>query len=123
MKTIPNNLNEEPFNRIYQELLSLGISMNYVGFWFCAYAIFLVMEDLGRLTNITKSVYIPVSKHFRVSQANVERNIRTIIEVVWNENTLMLNKYAGYDLLYKPTCSQFISILSMHIMNNTEKFI
>ena len=117
MKTIPNNLNEEPFNRIYQELLSLGISMNYVGFWFCAYTIFLVMKDPGTITNITKSVYIPVAKHFGVSEANVERNIRTIIDVVWNENASLLNNYAGYDLLYKPTCSQFISILSIYIIN------
>lgn len=116
MKTIPNNLNEEPFNKIYQELLSLGISMNYVGFWFCAYAIYLVMEDPGAITNITKSVYIPAAKHFGVSQANVERNIRTIIDVVWNENACLLNKYAGYVLLFKPTCSQFISVLSMHII-------
>jgi len=120
MKTIPNNLNEEPFNKIYQELLSLGISMNYVGFWFCAYAIYLVMEDPGAITNITKSVYIPVAKHFGVSQANVERNIRTIIDVVWNENVLVLNKYAGYDLLYKPTCSQFISTIAMKIINRSE---
>lgn len=116
MNISQKNLSEPPFNKIYQELLSLGISMNYVGFWFCAYAIFLVMEDPSAITNITKSVYVPVAKHFGVSQANVERNIRTIIDVVWNENALLLNEYAGYDLLYKPTCSQFISILALKII-------
>lgn len=119
MKSIQNNLNEKPFSKIYRELLKLGINMNYMGFWFCAYAVYLIAENPARITHIVKSVYVPVSEYFRVSAASVERNIRTVIETLWNENPAGLRKYAGYNLQFRPTCSQFISIIAAHVISDS----
>lgn len=45
--------------------------------------------------------------------AQIERNLRTVIRICWdNGNRPLLNLLAGYTMIEKPSCVEFIDILS-----------
>ena len=80
------------------------------------YAVELVLSDEEYLLYMTKRLYPDIGKHFHTSASNVERSIRTIVTICWNEgNRELLDHIAGYRLLRKPTTGEFISILAFHL--------
>lgn len=94
----------------------LGICSVYRGYYYLVYAVELVLSDEEYLLYMTKRLYPDIGKHFHTSASNVERSIRTIVTICWNEgNRELLNHIAGYQLLRKPTTGEFISILAFHL--------
>lgn len=96
-------------------LLRLGATPNYTGFSYLVKAILLCIEEESRLLSITKILYPETAKYFSVSPFTVERDIRTLINVMWKQNRILLDKIAGYKLSRKPTVGQFLSIISFYI--------
>ena len=107
MKTIIENI-----------LNSLNISRRYLGYRLTVYAVTLVLENENRLLHIVKEVYAPTAKMANCSIYCVERNIRTVIFIAWNNNREFLNEIAGAKLSVPPTVSEFIDILSQYIKEN-----
>lgn len=107
--------NETIMNDIHSELWALGITANYTGFFHASYAIFLAVTQPDCLLFVTKSLYPTVAKQHQTSATAVERNIRTVIDVVWNQCPDALKRVAGYNMRKKPTISQFVSILAYRI--------
>ena len=94
----------------------LGICSVYRGYYYLVYAVELVLLVVAYLLFMTKRLYPDIGKHFHTSASNVERSIRTIVTICWNEgNRNLLDRIAGYQLLRKPTTGEFISILAFYL--------
>ena len=97
-------------------LCRLGATANYRGFSYTAYAVLLCVQQQDRLLLVTKWLYPDVAKRYGTNWKAVERNIRTVITVVWEQNRAMLEGLARRPLLQRPCAAQFRSILSNSLL-------
>lgn len=105
----------DPVNReknIYDVLHRLGVTANYKGFFQLAFAVQLCVENPERLHLVTKLVYPDVAKRYCTSWKAVERNIRTVSRVAWNEGRPLLDQMAGRSLTCQPSTARLLAILS-----------
>ena len=100
------------------ELIKLGLTANYTGFYPAAYAIVLSLRDPTILQCVTKLVYPNVAQVFHTSAKCVERNIRTLTKRAWQNNSDMLNKIAGHTLSKAPSNSEMLAIITAHILQS-----
>ena len=101
---------------IYELLYRLGVTANYTGFFYTAYAVQLCAEHPDRLMLVTKWVYPDVAKRYRTNWKAVERNIRTAGNVIWEEGRSHLEQLAGRILEHKPCNAQLLAILSYSLL-------
>ena len=106
---------------IYELLFRLGVTANYTGFFYTAYAVELCVEQPDRLLLVTKWLYPEVAKQYHTNWKAVERNIRTIVGVVWKLNQELLVELARRPLEKRPCTSQFLAILSSYLINRKEE--
>lgn len=103
-------------------LHQLGIGKSYSGYDYILYAIELITHSESVLNSITKVLYIDIAKEYHTSQTCVERNIRKVIEVIWNhseENSSLITKIFGNKYLsHKPTNKEFLELLYEYIQLN-----
>lgn len=106
-----------PYKKEIQKLLrDIGSNNTYLGYYYTTYAVQLVIEDETKLILISKWLYPDVAIKFHTSVSCVERNIRTIIQTIWEHGNIeLMEAIAGKQLLEKPTNSEFISILAFYI--------
>lgn len=97
---------------VYDLLYRLGLTANYTGFFYTAYAVLLAAEQPDRLLLVTKWLYPSVAKHYHTTWAAVERGIRYAIKVIWDANPQALQEMADFPLSSKPAPARFIAILS-----------
>ena len=77
---------------IINTLDSFGVSRSYTGYNYVVYSLQLILEDEERIDCITKTLYLDVAKHFHTTWSCVEKNMRTIVNCVWNShNTELLD--------------------------------
>lgn len=100
---------------IQDSLWELGVTENYIGYHYTSYAVYCSIEQPGCLLLVTKWLYPSIAKKYGTSSAAVERNIRTILDMVWRKNKDTLEQIARHKLDKKPTATQFISILAYGI--------
>lgn len=102
-----------------QDILRLlGVTSCYKGFNHTVYAIQLAVTDDTRLETITKGIYMETAAHFGCKWTAVERNIRTVVLRAWQINPELICEMAGYPLDTAPTASQFIEIVSSHVIRS-----
>ena len=104
-------------SEIYDLLFRLGVTANYAGFFQTASAVHLCTEQPDRLRLVTKWVYPDVAKRYNTNWKAVERNIRRVNGIAWEQNRSLLWQLAGRELLYKPSNAQFLAILS-HVLQS-----
>ena len=104
---------------IYDLLYRLGVTANYTGFFQTASAVRLCMEQPEHLRLVTKWVYPDVAMHYKTNWKAVERNIRTVNGLVWQQNRLFLEKLAGRKLLSKPSNAQLLAILAYSLLSQS----
>ena len=100
---------------VYRMIRRLGATSKYKGYSFVAEAIRLSMDAKDIPLKITKDVYPYLARKFKSTPMNVEHDIRTVVNVCWNNNRKALNEIAGYELCYKPTNSEFIDMLAYYL--------
>lgn len=93
----------------------LGATVNYTGFYQMAYALRLCAEQQDRLLSVTKLVYPDVAKRFHTNWQAVERNLRTVGNVIWRENRPRLEELARRPLNQKPATTQLLAILAVSL--------
>ncbi len=103
---------ELKINDVYKLLYKLGVTANYTGFFHTAYAVYLAVLQPERMLLVTKWLYTEVAKHDGTTWNAVERNIRTVINTVWETNPEVIEEMAGCDIPCKPSASRFIAILA-----------
>ena len=93
----------------------LGISKSYSGYHYILYGMELIEKDSEALINITKTLYIDIAKEFKTSHTCVERNIRKVIEIIWEHSDknhkLILKIFGEQHLLHKPSNKAFLELL------------
>ena len=96
----------------YRLLQRMGANSSYTGFFHTAYAVQLAVTEPRRLLLVTKWLYPDVASYYRTSWQAVERNIRTVADLVWKKHPELLSGLAGIPLDRRPSCSQFIFLLA-----------
>ena len=99
-------------SEIYELLLCLGVTQNYKGYGQTACAVELCRKEPERLQLVTKWVYPEVAEQYGTSWGAVERNIRTVREVIWGRNRPLLEELAHVPLPEKPRPAQLLAILA-----------
>lgn len=106
---------------IYGLLRRLGIGSRYRGYRYMALAVALTLENEDRLLSATKWLYPDIAHQCDTTWPCVERNLRTVVTVCWeNGNRPLLAEIAGYPLVSKPTTIAFIDILVGHFQRVEE---
>ena len=95
----------------------LGVNKSYLGYDYVVYGMLLTLKDKEYATYITKSLYLDIAKHSDTSWNCVEKNIRTVVNAVWNsENVelleLIFKKSSGAK---KPTNKEFFRYMYEYI--------
>lgn len=103
---------EERFFQAGNLLRSLGITANYKGFPYTAYAAALCAERPELLLMVTKDLYPQVARQYSTTWQAVERDIRTVAGVAWKRNPGLLGRMAGIGLEERPRSAQFLSIVA-----------
>ena len=104
---------------IFDLMCRLGVTANYIGFFYMAYAVQLCMEQPERLSLVTKWVYPDVAKRYKTNWRAVERDIRTVGCVIWAHNRPLLESLAHGSLPRKPCTSQLLAILSHSLLSSS----
>ena len=77
-------------------LQSVGVFRHYCGYPHFILAVTIAAENPDRLQNIRKEIYLPVAKICHAELANVEKNIRTIRDVMMrNDGAALLSEMTG----------------------------
>ena len=98
-------------------LHAAGITSNYKGYWLLDSAVEMVLADPGVIDNMVDSLYTDLGKKFGISPVSVERNIHTAITRAWQVAPQRVNKALGRSAVWRPTVSEFISLLAKQIDN------
>ena len=75
---------------IINTLDSFGVSRSYTGYNYVVYGLLLILEDSERIECITKTLYLDVAKHFHTNWNCVEKNMRTVVNHVWDSHNTEL---------------------------------
>ena len=97
---------------MYDLLYHLGVTANYTGFFHTAYAVSLCVERPDKLLLVTKCLYPEIAKRYQTNWKAVERNIRTVGGIIWQENRPLLEKLALRPLVGKHRNAQLLAILA-----------
>lgn len=103
---------EDSLSEIYDLLYRLGVTANYTGFFHTAYAVSLCTARPDRLLLVTKWLYPEVAKQYGTNWKAVERNIRTVNDIIWRESRPLLEELAHRHLKQKPRNAQLLAILA-----------
>lgn len=103
-------------------LRALGVNGAYMGYYYMVYALSKVVENEMLLTYISKGLYVEIAAKFHTTVPCVERNLRTVVQVVWNYGDReMLEEMAGKELDKRPGNSEFIDIVSGYLKEKWEE--
>lgn len=106
---------------VTQVLHQLGACKGYSGFDYIIFAMKLIDFDNDYLCFITKSLYIDIAKEFSTSHVCVEKNIRTVVNKIWDDidlNRDMIARIFGkYFLSQKPSNREFLELLYDYAKN------
>ncbi len=108
---------------IVNTLDSFGVSRSYTGYNYVVYGLRLILEDEGRIDCITKNLYFDVAKHFHTTWSCVEKNLRTIVNFVWNSHNIELLEviFKRSDRDRKPTNKEFFKYMYDYIIQITHE--
>lgn len=101
---------------IKSDLRMLGIGRQYLGYRMTIQAVRMVLNDENCLLCIKQGVFVPISKTQHCDWRTIERNIRTVIHRAWCINRDYLSELAGYPMHQEPTVTEFVEMLSDHIL-------
>lgn len=110
-------------------LYDFEITTKYKGHYFIIVGIDLFSNNENIIDNLTKVFYIEVAKICNTKYACIERNIRYIVNKIWNEKTeskknLILKIFGLNYLNKKPSNKIFIELMFYYIKNyNSKKYI
>lgn len=92
-------------------LNALGLPSNYAGYGCIAQAVDIACDDPQALTLVSKRLYPEVARRCDSTPTAVERNIRTVIAVLWETSPGRLQQLTQFPVQEKPPPAQFIAIL------------
>lgn len=101
-------------------LRRLGANGGYLGFYYTASAIKIVMQSEESIYQC-KWLYNEVAKLYDTTPFCVERNIRTLVDTIWSYgNRALLKEIIPYPPGVKPKNAQFIDGLVTYLTESEE---
>lgn len=105
-----------PLEEIEAVIRRLGVPGSYRGLPYLTRAVARVLEEPEAIHAVIKWVYSPVSKLCGTRISNVDRDIRTLRNHIWEHgNRELLEEMAGYHLVYPPTNSELIDYIAHYL--------
>ena len=105
---------------VHKLLRKLGANGGYLGFYYAASAIELVMKSEEGFYQC-KWLYNEVANQYQTTSFCVERNIRTLVDSIWkNGNQELLREIIPYPGKSKPKNAQFIDGLAVYLVERKE---
>ena len=103
---------------IINTLDSFGVSRSYTGYNYVVHGLLLILEDDERIERITKTLYLDIATHFHTNWTCVEKNIRTIVNCVWNSHNIELLEiiFNRTNRNKKPTNKEFLKYMYDYII-------
>ena len=103
---------------IINTLDSFGVSRSYTGYNYVVHGLLLILEDDERIECITKTLYLDIAKYFHTNWTCVEKNMRTIVNCVWNSHNVELREiiFNRTNRNKKPTNKEFLKYMYDYIM-------
>lgn len=101
-------------------LNQLGLRFHYRGFDQALLAFDLLLEDEMRLCSIVKDIYMPVAEKCGCTWHSVERNIRTYIAHIWENETSREIFVSSTGYTHKPSVADFLDILFYSLIQCAE---
>lgn len=111
-------------NKTGREVLlwSFGINKKYQGFHYIIYGIELCVQDENCLNYITKDLYQDIAIKYHTSWECVERDIRTVVDIIWNYgNRELIFEINGSRFTDKPVNAKFFKILTKYVMRLSDE--
>lgn len=119
MKTPKVKVTSEIQKIIIDELISLGVSPNVLGYEYTKVALCYILENPLAVYSITKELYPVVAMEVGSTSSRVERALPHAVEKLYNDGDLdMLGEYFGLVSSRdkgKVTNSQFLSVMAERI--------
>ena len=106
--------------KIIKDILdALDVHRSYTGYDYVVYGLKLSAKDPSCIDHITKSLYIDISSRYNTTWTCVEKNIRTVVNAVWDSpNTELLEVIFGKSFhRKKPTNKEFFKRMTDYIRN------
>ena len=97
---------------VHAIISQLGVGYNYKGARMIESAVLLALEDPGALQLVTKWIYPQVAKELDTTPERVERNIRTVVEILWDNDRAAFCRTLNRSFHRRPTNSAFLSAIS-----------
>lgn len=97
---------------------TLGVGATYRGYRYLSYGVELCMTDEEYLLAISKQLYPEIAKKYKTTTGSVERDIRTVIRVCWENGYEQLQSYSLRPLQVRPTAGEFFDILVAYLNRN-----
>lgn len=95
------------------------VTRAYQGFDYVAYGVELVIKDRSYLKYVTKTLYPEIARKYRTSWHCVERDIRTVADIVWkNGGGLFFRETAKEMLEERPKNAKFIQLMADYVVQN-----
>jgi hypothetical protein len=105
-------------SKIDKTLYRLGVNTSYRGFRQASYCISLFC-DHPEYQDCLKIPYIAAAQQFQTSPDCIERNIRTLANVIWNRgNRQLLQEIADRTLTKPPTGREFLVMMANYIQTS-----
>ena len=97
-------------------LRKLGANGTYTGFRYISYGVMLIIDNPLLLTHICKGLYMEIAIHFNTNVYCVERNIRTVKELIFKKQRYKLKRIFGDNR--RLSNSEFLDCLVVYISEN-----
>ena len=110
-------------NKIRDIMRQLGIHKVYKGCRYIISSINFIAEN-ECYDPVTKVLYIEVAKQYHTSALCVERNIRSVIEMIWeqrNDEKLMCEIFGEHFLQRRPSNLEFLILLYEYVKLDIER--
>ena len=97
-----------------KRLKFLGIETKYTAFYFLSDIMQKLINEQIRVHSFSRQVYPSLAKKYNKQDSAIERNIRNLITLKWEETLkCKLTKY--WCKTTKPSCCQFIRIIKTYL--------
>jgi two-component system, response regulator, stage 0 sporulation protein A len=97
---------------VHAVISQIGVGYNYKGTTMIERAVLHAIQDPESLQLVTKWIYPQVARELDTTPARVERNIRTVIGIAWDENRERFCETLNRNFRRKPTNAVFLSAIA-----------
>lgn len=104
--------------RIKHILYQLGVNATYLGYYYLTLAIMTALENEENLIYVSKNIYPGIAECYHTSLECVERNIRTVTEIMFKHGDKELLSQIFTNTSKKPKNSELIAHFAVYVKRN-----